>query len=59
MCEASPECISFDFDASNADWTSPAKKGCWLSSTCTEEISDTDRTDITLLIKISAKAAAG
>ena len=58
-CEASPECISFDFGASTADWTSPAKKGCWLSSTCTEEISDTDRTDITLLIKISAKAAAG
>ena len=32
-CEASQECISFDFGASTADWTSPAKKGCWLSST--------------------------
>ena len=58
MCEASPECISFDFDASNADWTSTAQTDCWLSSTCTEEISDTNNR-FTLLIKISAKAAAG
>ena len=58
MCEASPECISFDFDASNADWTSTAQTDCWLSSTCTKEISDTDNR-FTLLIKISAKAAAG
>ena len=58
MCEASPECISFDFDASNADWTSTAQTDCWLSSTCTKEISDTNNR-FTLLIKISAKAAAG
>ena len=58
MCEASPECISFDFDASNADWTSTAQTDCYLSSTCTKEISDTDNR-FTVLIKISAKAAAG
>jgi len=58
MCEASPECISFDFDTSNADWTSTAQTDCWLSSTCTKEISDTNNR-FTLLIKISAKAAAG